>query len=600
MESRTAKSEGQMIKVSDYIAKKLHSFGLKHVFMVTGGGAMHLNDSFVHDSPFRVIFNHHEQACAIAAEGLYRATGQVGIVNVTTGPGGLNTLTGLMGQWTDSIPTIYISGQVKYETTLMCCRNLNLRQLGDQEVDIIPVVKSLTKYAVSVVNPEDIRKELEKAWHLALSGRKGPVWLDIPMNVQGAIVDEDSLEAFIVPTKPLQPVDTSSLVELLSKSKNPVIVAGHGLRLSGSIASLYRILVKYPIPVVTTFNGFDLFPFDHPCYSGRIGTIGTRGGNFTLQNADLVIMLGTRNNIRQVSYNWENFARDATTVAVDIDPSELKKSTFKAKWNIVADLAIFMPKLEEGLSEAKIPDYSTWLTWARERNTRYPVALPEHYAEKDYINPYPFMKELTWAMDEKSIVVAGNGSACVVLFQAGIVKKGQRIFWNSGCASMGYDLPAAIGAAVGTAETVWCIAGDGSMQMNLQELATVSQNKLPIKIVYLNNGGYASIRQTQVNFFGGQYGCGTENGLGFPNIEKLADAYGLQYYTSRNIDALASDITRIKSAQGPLLWEVFLKLDYSFEPKLSSKRLPDGKMVSSPLEDMYPFLSDDEMKSNKY
>ncbi len=589
-----------MIKVSDYIAKKLYSFGIHHVFMVTGGGAMHLNDAFAHDSPFKVVFNHHEQACAIAAEGLYRATGQIAVVNVTTGPGGLNTLTGLLGQWTDSIPAVYVSGQVKYETTLMSCRELSLRQLGDQEVDIIPIVSPLTKYAVSIVDPRQIRKELEKAWHIAMSGRKGPVWLDIPMNVQGAMVDEDSLEPYRVGTEAQTMPDASFLVDLIMKSKKPVIVAGHGLRLAGAIDHLYSILERMPIPVVSTFNGFDLMPTDHPCYCGRIGTIGTRGGNLTLQNADLVILLGTRNNIRQVSYNWENFAKEAVTVAVDIDPAELSKLTFKPGFSICADLVSFMPAFERSLDGYKVPEFSSWLLWARLRTKKYPTVLPSHYAEKEYINPYPFMKAFTDGLGDDAVVAAGNGTACVVLFQAGVVRKGQRMFWNSGCASMGYDLPAAIGAAVGTGQTVWCLAGDGSFQMNLQELATVSHNKLPVKIVYLNNGGYASIRQTQVNFFGAQYGCGTANGLGFPNMQALAAAYGLSYYSSSSVVALPDDVAKVAKAEGPLLWEVFLKLDYSFEPKLSSKRLPDGMMVSPSLEDMYPFLSEEEMKSNRY
>jgi len=589
-----------MIKVSDYIAKKLYSFGLNQVFMVTGGGAMHLNDAFAHNSPFKVTYNHHEQACAIAAEGFYRATGQVAIVNITTGPGGLNTLTGLLGQWTDSIPTIYISGQVKYETTLMSCRELNLRQLGDQEVDIIPIVTPLTKYAISVTDPKAIRKELEKAWRVAMSGRKGPVWLDIPMNVQGAMVEENTLEEFSACSELKTLPDTSLIVDLLAKAKKPVFVAGHGLRLAGAIDSLYRVLERSPIPVVSTFNGFDIMPSEHPCNCGRIGTIGTRGGNITLQNADLVVFLGSRNNIRQVSYNWENFAKDAVTVSIDIDPAELTKPTFKPTHAVCADLAAFMPSLEQGLRDSTFPDFSSWLRWAKERSDKYPTVLPAHYSEKDLLNPYPFMKVFTEGVRADDVVVAGNGSACVVLFQAGVVKSGQRIFWNSGCASMGYDLPAAIGAASGGGKTVWCLAGDGSLQMNLQELATVMHNKLPVKVVYLNNGGYVSIRQTQVNFFGAQYGCGTSNGLGFPNIQALATAYGLPYYSSRSIDGLSEDVANVAHAPGPLLWEVFLKLDYSFEPKLSSRRLSDGKMVSPSLEDMYPFLSDEEMKSNRF
>jgi acetolactate synthase-1/2/3 large subunit len=589
-----------MIKVSDYIARRLHELGCRHVFMVTGGAAMHLNDSFARaSSPYQVVFCHHEQACAIAAEGLYRAAGKIGVVNVTAGPGGLNTLTGVMGQWTDSIPAIYVSGQVKHSTTLDCCREIPLRQLGDQEVDIISVVSPLTKYAVSVKDPGAVRYELEKAFHLATVGRMGPVWLDIPMDVQGAMVDETTLRAFLPPVEVPNPCDVSAVVELLRASRRPVVVAGHGIRLARQIETLQSVLRMLRIPALATFGGFDLVANDHPCYAGRIGTLGTRGGNFSLQNADLVLLLGTRNNVRQVSYNWENFAHRATTIAVDVDSAELQKPTFRPTHAVHSDLADFLPRLQAALaSERTLGDYSDWLRWAKERTARYPAVRPEHRVVAERIQPYPFFEQFTRQLPDDAVVVAGNGTACVVLFQAGVVRAGQRYFWNSGCASMGYDLPAAVGAALGVKRDVWCLAGDGSLQMNLQELATLSHNRLPVKLLVLNNGGYVSIRQTQTNFFGAHYGCGNTSGLSFPDLERLAAAYDLPYLCSSRLEEVEAHQRRAAAIAGPVVWEVRLTLDYTFEPKLSSMRLPDGRMVSKPLEDMTPFLERDEFLSN--
>jgi acetolactate synthase-1/2/3 large subunit len=589
-----------MIKISDYIARRLHELGCRHVFMVTGGAAMHLNDSFARaSSPYQVVFCHHEQACAIAAEGLYRAAGKIGVVNATSGPGGLNTLTGVMGQWTDSIPAIYVSGQVKHGTTLDCCRDLALRQLGDQEVDIIPIVSSLTKYAVSIKDPGAVRYELEKAFHLATVGRMGPVWLDIPMDVQGAMVDETTLPAFLPPVEVPNPCDVSAVVELLRASRRPVVVAGHGIRLARQVETLQSVLGMLRIPALATFGGFDLVANDHPCYAGRIGTLGTRGGNFSLQNADLVLLLGTRNNVRQVSYNWENFAHRATTIAVDVDSAELQKPTFRPTHAVHSDLADFLPRLQAALaSERTLGDYSDWLRWAKERTARYPAVRPEHRVVAERIQPYPFFEQFTRQLPDDAVVVAGNGTACVVLFQAGVVRAGQRYFWNSGCASMGYDLPAAVGAALGVKRDVWCLAGDGSLQMNLQELATLSHNRLPVKLLVLNNGGYVSIRQTQTNFFGAHYGCGNTSGLSFPDLERLAAAYDLPYLCSSRLEEVEAHQRRAAAIAGPVVWEVRLTLDYTFEPKLSSMRLPDGRMVSKPLEDMTPFLERDEFLSN--
>lgn len=590
-----------MTRVADYIARYFYNKGIRKAFMVTGGGAMHLNDSIARVVPFEVFFHHHEQACSIAAEGLYRACGEVGLVNVTTGPGGLNTLTGVLGQWTDSIPAIYLSGQVKFETTVASCRDLRLRQLGDQEVDIIPIVKNITKYAVSITDPLQLKYELDKAYSAAMTGRMGPVWIDVPMNIQGALVDENSLKGYEPdPAKIEEPnLPFQDILSMIGEAKRPVIVAGHGIRLAGVIPQAMSLFERLRIPVLSTFNGFDLIPSDYPLFAGRIGSLGSRAGNFALQNADLALILGSRNNIRQVSYNWSNFAHRAKKIVVDIDGAELAKPLVRPDLAVHADLSNFIPGLLAAVEKAGYRlRHDEWVSWARERLFRYPVVQKEHYAVKEKIHPYAFVETLTKALEEDAVVVAGNGTACVVLFQAGIVKKGQRVFWNSGCASMGYDLPAAIGAARSQAKRVWCIAGDGSIQMNLQELAVVARYKLPIIIVYLNNQGYSSIRQMQKNFFGKEYGCSTGTGLGFPDIHGLADAYGIAYRKSATIGEAERELAELKNVVKPTIWEIELIPDYGFEPKVTSERLATGEMVAKPLEDMFPFLPRSEFAEN--
>lgn len=594
-----------MIKVSEYIAKFLANNNITQIFLVSGGGAMHLNDSLGNYPGLNYFCNHHEQACAIAAEGYARVSGKLPVVNVTTGPGGLNTLTGLMGQWTDSIAVLYISGQVKYETTIGSCKEINLRQLGDQEVDIVSIVSPLTKYAKMIVDPKEIKKVLQEAIYTATHGRKGPVWIDIPINVQGALIDENELEDYILPiTENNYSIITSSQLDeisfLLSQSIRPVIIAGHGIRLSDSIEEFNVLITKLNIPVVTTFNGFDLLEDNHPLYIGRIGTLGTRSGNFALQNADLIISLGSRNNIRQISYNWQAFGKIAKTIVVDIDFSELKKPTLIPTLALNCDLKVFFELLLKNISFDNLIDYSNWLHWCKERKDKYPVVL-EEYKNSSNVQPYYFIQKLTEKMKEDDILVAGNGSACVVEFQAGIVKKGQRLFWNSGCASMGYDIPASIGAAIaaGRKKDIICLAGDGSAQMNIQELQTIFHYDLPIKLIYLNNNGYVSIKQTQNSFFEGRMvGCDEKSGVSFPNMSKIAAAYDLKYVKIENHLNLSERIEEMLSISGPLICEVMLENDYIFSPKLSSEKLPDGRMISKPLEDMFPFLPREEFKTN--
>jgi acetolactate synthase I/II/III large subunit len=592
------------MRVADYVAKRLVEHGVNHVFMVTGGGAMHLNDAFGRNQSIECIFNHHEQACAIAAEGYTRSSGKICTVNVTTGPGGLNALNGVLGQWTDSIPVIYISGQVKFETTIASCKEIPLRQLGDQECSIVDVVAPLVKFAAMVTDPRDIRKVIDKAVSCARSGRPGPVWVDIPMNVQGAIIEEKDLREDEKCSKEdieITPVQNGirKFLQELATAKRPLIVAGHGITISGSYSLFNEIINILKIPVVTTFNGMDLIPDTHPLFAGRIGTIGQRAGNFALQNADLILFLGTRNNIRQVSYNWKTFASRAKKIVVDIDVAELKKPTIIPDVPIQADVKVFLKELNSVVEKSLKSDCSKWVSWCRERVGRYPVVLPE-YKNTAIINPYYFIQVLTELLDENATVVCGNGSACVCTFQAGIVKKGQRIFWNSGCASMGYDLPAAIGAAVAQKKRpVICIAGDGSLMMNLQELQTVRHYDLPVKIFVMNNGGYQSIKQTQSSFFGLPYiGCDRDSGVSFPAFKSIGEAFGIHSVNIEKTDEMKGKISQVLAFDGPVLCDVAISRDYIFSPKLSSRRLPDGTIVSPSLEDMYPFLSAEELKQN--
>ncbi|MGA2775493.1 MAG: thiamine pyrophosphate-binding protein [Candidatus Omnitrophota bacterium] len=591
------------LTVADYIAKRLSEYGIKHVFMVTGGGAMHLNNSFGRTKGIKCVFNHHEQACAIAAEGYARITGKLAVVNVTSGPGGLNTLTGVMGQWTDSVPVLYISGQVKLETTINSCPDIALRQLGDQEVDIVSIVKPITKFAISIRDPKDVKLLLAKAIHIAVNGRPGPVWLDIPLNVQGARVEEADMPEYDERqdkvTFDIEEVDLkiSQALALLKNSQRPVLIAGHGIRIARAQELLLSLIQKLRLPVLTTFNGFDLVPSNNQFFIGRIGTLGSRAGNFALQNSDLILSIGTRNNIRQISYNWKSFARAAKKIVVDIDLAELKKPTLKPDTAINCDAKYFLKQLLERTKA--LPDWSSWLEWCKERKNKYPIVLPE-YRKSHMVNPYYFMQKFTELVDAHNVIVAGNASASVILFQAGAVKKNQRVLWNSGCASMGYDLPAAIGACLANnKKNTICITGDGSIQMNLQELQTMVHHQLPIKIFVLNNKGYISIKQTQENFFALPYvGCDKASGVSFPNFTKIAKAYGLKRERIIGHKGLRGKINNVFRYKGPVLCDVLLESNYKFIPRSSSEKLDDGRIISKPLEDMFPFLDRDEFREN--
>jgi acetolactate synthase-1/2/3 large subunit len=592
------------MRVADYIAIELAKIAT-NCYMVTGGGAMHLNDAFG-KSDLNLVFCHHEQACAMAAEAEARLTNVPAVVNVTTGPGGINAINGVFGAYVDSIPMIVISGQVKRET-LVRFNQSELRQLGDQEVDIIQMVKGVTKYAECILDPHSIRYHLEKAIFLANHGRSGPVWLDIPIDVQALDVKVETLDSFNSTLEikeefngPNVLAGVEDLLERLKTSQRPVIYTGFGIWASNTQNQLLSIAEKFDIPVVTSFNSNDLISDNHKCYVGRGGTIGNRSGNFVLQSADLVLVLGSRLNIRQVSYNWKSFAPNAFKIGVDVDLLELTKPTCQFDLKIHADLNYFFSVLFDKNLESDIPQFTSWLEWSKTRLINYPVCLPEYWTLTETVNPYCFVDQLFADLNENETIVCADGTACVVTFQAMSVNKGQRVFHNSGCASMGYDLPAAIGAFYSRrSDRVICIAGDGSIMMNIQELQTISGNNLPIQIFILNNKGYHSIRQTQRNFFKDNIvGCGTDSGLSFPDFEKIASAFEFPFYRISNHEELKIQMPEILKDDGRFICEIMLDLNQHFSPKLSSKILADGSMVTSSLEDMWPFLSPDELSNN--
>lgn len=594
-----------MKTVSDLVADILSAEGIQHVFMVTGGGSMYLNQSLGKHPCLKYSAFHHEQTCAMAADSYFRLSRRLACVNVTTGPGGTNAITGVFGAWTDSVGMVVISGQVKWET-LARETGLPLRQLGDQEIDITRLVGPITKYSVIIKDPKSIRYHMEKAIYLARSGRPGPVWIDIPVDIQAALVNERELMGFDPVAEGFER-STSSLrscvvdvLERLAKAERPVIMAGGGIRVSGMHSEFMRVIEKLQIPVTTCWNAHDVLWDDHPLYAGRPGSIGTRAGNFSVQNSDCLLILGSRLNIRQISYNYKSFAPHAHKIMVDIDEAELKKPTLSIDTPVNVDLKNFF---DEILAESYEPNprHRDWLIWCKERIDKYPVVLPEYWKNETHVNPYCFIETLFGELDEEDWIVTGDGTACVVTFQAATIKKGQRLFTNSGCASMGFDIPAAIGAYfAGPQGRLVCIAGDGSLQMNLQDLQTMKAHKMPIKIFVLNNKGYHSIRQTQHNFFQGSVvGCGEESGLSFPDLEKIAYAYDIPF-TRVHHHADMGAIRNVLEAEGIQMCELMLDLRQTFSPRLSSRRLEDGRMVTAPLEDMFPFLDREELQANMF
>ena len=588
-----------MIKVSDFIAKFIaeHEDTAKTVFMVSGGGNMHLIDSLGKNENLEYVCNHHEQACAIAAEGYARISNKIGIAYVTTGPGGTNAITGVYGAWVDSIPTMIISGQVKFQTTIASQPKLNLRQLGDQEVNIVDIVRPITKYVVMITDKNSIKFHLQKAIYEAKHGRPGPVWLDVPLDIQGAMVDEADLIEFEIPEAPKFDTKIPQVLDALKVAKRPVIIVGNGVTLAGANEEFLKLIEILKIPVIGTFARYDIVRNDHGLFFGRYGTIGNRAANFVVQNSDLIIAIGARLNIRAVSYNWEFFGREAKKILVDIDQNELNKKTIAADIKIKSDAKVFISDLRSALKDEL--DFGFWLEICKNYRKNYPTIEPFRQNVKEWVDSYNFFDVLS-NHKRDLVYVFGNGTACVSSYQSLRLYENQKVVVNSGCASMGYDLPAAIGAcfANGKKDTI-CVTGEGSLQMNIQELQTIIHNKLPIKIFVLNNAGYISIRNTQNNFFKGhKVGSDKDSGVSFPNIVKLAEVYGFEACRIENQLNLKGELEEILSKPGAVVCEIMLSPIEKMEPKLSSKIKPDGKMVSKPLEDMFPFLPREEFYKN--
>jgi acetolactate synthase-1/2/3 large subunit len=576
------------ITASERIAAWLAAQGVDQVFAVTGGGAMFLNHAFAGERRMQCTYMHHEQACAMAAEGYARISGKPAVLNVTTGPGGINALNGVFGAFTDSIPMIVLSGQVKRETALPFNPVPGLRQLGDQEAPIVDMVKPITKAAWTVGSLADLSHMLPAAHRLSISGRPGPVWLDIPSDLQASReIFEFCMPAPEAAADPaLLHAAVADVVAMLRAAHRPMILAGTGVRLAGAEGPLLEFIEQAGVPLATAWT-HDLIASDHPLFAGRPGTIGTRAGNLCLQSADLVIVIGSRLNIRQVSYNWSSFAHRARIVQVDIDPAELAKPLVRAHKAIVADAAEFIGALRAAAE--RLPSYTDWAAWVRRINNEFP-ALERSNVSPTGINPYAAVSGVFDALPERAIVACGNASACILPFQVGRLKTGQRLFSNSGSASMGYELPAAIGASIAAPDRrVICMAGDGSLQMNVQELQTLSTLQLDVAIVVLANDGYLSIRLSHESFFGKVVGADRGSGVECPDYTKVAQAYGIAAVDLRSPADLAR-LPELINGSGPVLIQIHVDPAQGFSPKLKSRMDENGKFLTPELDDLFPFL----------
>ena len=604
-------------RLADYIADFLVAHGVTDCFSVVGGGAMHLNDAFGHKEGLKVTYNHHEQACAIAAEAYARLDNRIAALCVTTGPGGTNAITGVVGGWLDSIPMFVISGQVRYDTTARYAQQftdgLPLRAVGDQEYDIVKSVEPMCKYATMIEDPKQIRYALEKGWHLATTGRPGPVWIDVPVNFQGGYIETDELEGYdpteddaaLPPKVSVEVVET--IIEKLRKAKRPVIYAGGGVRLSGGFEEFRKAIEVLNVPIATYWNSVDLIEDEHPLYVGRGGNMGDRAGNFAVQNADLLLAIGTRISIRQTGYSFNTWAREAEVIMVDVDAAEMKKHTIHVDMPVWADAKDFLHTMNACLEKETGTVFMNqeWLEICQNWKAKYPVTLQRHWdADEGTANVFAFIRHLSSQLPEDSLTAVSNGACCVVGHQNYMIKKGTRFIINSAVASMGYGLPAAIGLCIagGRKETI-CLEGDGSIMMNLQELQTIVTNRLPIKVFLINNEGYHSIRLTQNNLFADhcKIGIGPESqDLSFPEYKKIAEAFGYPYYSAHSNDEMKTVVEEVLKQPGFAFCEIFTDTVQVWEPKSSTKRLPDGTLVSPPLEDLAPFLPREELLENLY
>ena len=592
-----------MIRVADYIIKFLVEKGSDQLFLLPGGAAMFLNDAITLNPNMKYTAVHHEQTTTMAAECYARATGKVGIAMVTAGPGATNAITGVAGAWVDSVPMIVLAGQSKTIQTIQSRNLKNFRQMGAQEINSLAIVESITKYSAMITEASSIRYHMEKAYHMATEGRPGPVWLDIPIDIQNTMIDEHNLQGYIQEVhKDDEDINKmiSKVVDLFQNAKRPVVIAGGGIKSSKSEVIFEELIKKLDVPVVTTRLGCDLLAHEDEHFAGRVGIRGDRAGNFTVQNADLILSLGTRLSIPVTGYDYDAFAREAKIIMVDIDDAELNKETIKIDIPIKCELNQFICLLNSAIKHNTY-EYKEWLRVTNSWKYKYVTCEAKYWQQDEYVNSYCLVDMISQKAKEDTIVLADAGSAVDVVYHAFKVKKGQRVLLSGGLASMGHSLPGSIGASIGHDGNTICITGDGSLQLNIQELSTIIYNQLNVKLFVLNNNGYLTIRGAQNNHFKGRLiGESSKSGLGFPNFEKLADAYGITYRQISQNKVLEQEIEEILSINGPVFCEVIMEENQLIAPKQSSMAMPDGKMVSKPLEDMYPFLDREEFMSNMF
>jgi acetolactate synthase-1/2/3 large subunit len=573
------------VKVSDYIFDFLISKGIDTVFSVSGGAAAHLLNS-VKEKNLKYICNYHEQACAMAAEGYARIAKKPACVLVTNGPGSSNTITGVLGAYQDSIPMIIISGQVPTNQSLNSLKNINLRQLGVQECDIISMVKPITKYAIQVINPNDITHILEEAYTQATTGRMGPVWIDIPLDIQSSQIEI------------LEPFNWEKIIDIIFQSKKPVIVTGNGIHLSNSEELFYELKEKLQIPIVSTWTSKDLINQNDPLFVGNFGLLGERAGNFAIQNADLLLILGSRLSIPNIGYQSHLFSPKSTKIMVDIDKNELNKPTIKIDYPVNEDLNIFLTKLNSKLTNQIIPNWDKWIEKTQNWKHKYPVFQPEYKSNTNRINSFYFTEILSTKLKDNHIVVTDMGTSYTCTMQSLQLNGKTRLFTSSACCSMGFGLPGAIGAHYADpSKDIILIAGDGGLQMNLQELQTIIHNKIPIKIFVLNNNGYLAISLMQDNLFKGNHiGSTPESGISSPDFIKIAQAYGLDTFKLENNTQLETQIDSILNSKEPTLCEIMMVENQLLIPRVQSSKNENGEIVSNSLENMFPFLSINEIK----
>ncbi len=587
------------MRVADYVVRFVADRGTRDVFLLTGGGAMHLNDALALEPRLRHVCCLHEQAAAIAAEAHAKTTGAPGVVMVTTGPGGTNAITGVVGAWQDSTPLFVVSGQVKRADL---SAGTGVRSMGVQEVDIVPMVQTVTKYAVTVVEPERIRYHLERAWWEMTSGRPGPVWLDIPLDVQGATVDESALEGFVAPAPtPAAPsgptaAQMDAIIAALNAAERPVVLVGNGVRLAGAIPQFASLIDALGVPVLTTWLAIDVLPDTHPLFVGRPGGLAPRGANFAVQNADCVLVIGARLDLVLTAYSHERFARAATKIMVDIDAAEIAKMRTTIHHPVVSDARVFLELLLARRDELRSGGREPWVARCLAWKARWPIVLPEHRHESGPVSLYHFSDVMSDLLEEGTVIVSGSSGTGIEIFLHALrVKTAQRVLHTTALGAMGFGLPASVGAAIAApSRPIVCVDGDGGFQLNVQELATIAHYRLPVKFFVLDNGGYASMRNSQKLYFGRVIGADAESGVGLPDIRRVAEAYGVRSAAITDSAQLKEQIAAVLAMDGAVVCNVTVLPEEPRAPRVSTVKREDGSMVSRPLEDLWPFLERDE------